>query len=139
MKTCNKCNKPKELNLFTRRKHGILGRRAQCKACYLLIRFKNGKTPRSEALYYKYGMRLSDYDKMLTDQNDACKICKAHKSMFNKPLFVDHCHVTKKVRGLLCNLCNTGISKLKDDANIIKEAVLYLTTDRSNVTFIYKR
>jgi len=44
--------------------------------------------------------------------------------------YVDHDHVTNKVRGLLCHHCNTALGKFKDDINIMKQAIKYL--ERSN-------
>lgn len=59
-----------------------------------------------------------------------CKRCKISKSLeeFHKKLSVDHCHKTGKVRGLLCSNCNTAIGLLKEDINVLKNAINYLTT-----------
>ena len=42
--------------------------------------------------------------------------------------FVDHCHDTKKVRGLLCAKCNTLLGMAKDDVSILQNAITYLTS-----------
>ena len=42
---------------------------------------------------------------MLERQGKVCGICKTP----GKPLCVDHCHATGKVRGLLCRDCNLGL------------------------------
>lgn len=42
-------------------------------------------------------------------------------------LFVDHCHSTAVVRGLLCSNCNSGLGYFKDSAALMKAAVKYLT------------
>src|SRR5690242_3768832 len=51
-----------------------------------------------------YGITLDDYKSLEIQQKYSCKIC------LKKPtkLYVDHCHKTGKVRGLLCINCNTG-------------------------------
>jgi hypothetical protein len=49
------------------------------------------------------------------------------------PLVVDHDHDHGKVRGLLCEPCNQGIGRLKDDPDLIRSAITYLQRSRSQV------
>jgi hypothetical protein len=39
---------------------------------------------------------------------------------------VDHCHITGRVRALLCQACNTGIGKLKEDPALIRKSADYV-------------
>jgi len=41
-------------------------------------------------------------------------------------LLVDHCHVTGKYRGLLCNRCNTSLGFVNDDIELLEKMVNYL-------------
>lgn len=68
---------------------------------------KHVKRNKNYALKYTYGISLVEYEEMLLKQNNKCAICKVDKSEFSKRLCVDHCHKTGKIRGLLCNNCNT--------------------------------
>ena len=45
-----------------------------------------------------HGLSLQDYRAMRERQKNVCGICKTP----GKPLCIDHCHATGKVRGLLC-------------------------------------
>lgn len=70
----------------------------------------------------RYGISEEQYQEMLLKQDGKCAICEKEMS----PPHVDHCHNTKKVRGLLCDTCNRGIGYLKEDINILKGAIKYL-------------
>jgi len=61
---------------------------------------------RKTNLKVKYGITPKDYDYMLDKQGGMCAICGEHNSKLKRMLFVDHCHKTGKVRGLLCDTCN---------------------------------
>ena len=65
---------------------------------------------------YIYGITLEEYEQMLEGQKGVCFICnkpeisKDRKGNIKK-LSVDHCHITKKVRKLLCFRCNSNLGK----------------------------
>lgn len=70
------------------------------------------------------GITLEEYEIMEKGQDGLCAICK--KTNGNKHLFIDHCHTTNKVRGLLCSNCNRAIGLLYDDIKSLKRAINYL-------------
>ena len=39
---------------------------------------------------------------------------------------LDHCHETNTFRGWLCNSCNTGLGKLKDNIAMLEKGIKYL-------------
>ena len=89
---------------------------------------KRASQKRNRELKCLYGITLDEYNKMLKGQNNSCAICKTTDIPPKRKGFdVDHCHTTKKVRGLLCHSCNVGIGFLKDDVEILKTAILYLS------------
>jgi len=72
-----------------------------------------------------YGITLEDYNLMLENQNHRCKICESDTPA-GKGWNVDHCHTTKKVRGVLCPHCNTGLGFFKDNPDLLIAAINYL-------------
>lgn len=75
-----------------------------------------------------HGITIDDYDRMLTEQNNGCAICGGQNIRHGKviPFYVDHCHKTARIRGLLCKECNTALGMLKDNALICEAAARYL-------------
>jgi hypothetical protein len=79
----------------------------------------------------RYGLTVDQYEEMYEAQGGKCAICEqAETSLGNngeiKMLAIDHDHETGKVRGLLCNNCNRAIGLLKDDVEVLLNAVAYL-------------
>lgn len=79
--------------------------------------------------YYKYlkGMSVQDYEQLCKECNYSCNICGLiTDGKFTKKLYVDHDHSTKKIRGLLCQKCNSGLGMFKDNIIILSKAIVYL-------------
>lgn len=114
MRICSQCKKSKSLTEYSfggSRSSGY--RRYNCKDC---------QNNRSKAVYwadpeksrFRQVLRLYDlseieYKHMLTEQSYSCKLCLISQEKLKKRLYVDHCHKTGKVRGLLCLRCNALI------------------------------
>lgn len=60
--------------------------------------------PKGEHYERKYGITEDDYQRMLSEQEGVCSLCKRPPRTHR--LHVDHDHVTGRVRGLLCGGCN---------------------------------
>jgi hypothetical protein len=73
-----------------------------------------------------HGLSLQAYRAMRERQKNVCGICKTP----GKPLCVDHCHATGKVRGLLCRDCNLGLGNYKDNPVFTRAATAYLEAAR---------
>lgn len=80
---------------------------------------------RRARLKKKYGISLEQYDAMLAKQGGVCAICGRPPG--RRRLAVDHCHKTKRVRGLLCYKCNYGLGVFRDDPVRLAKASAYLT------------
>jgi hypothetical protein len=94
---------------------------------------KHKMTPEAQRHYglkRYYGIDLAKYQEMLLAQNGVCAICsKPETSVVNgkiKPLAVDHCHNSEKIRGLLCARCNQAIGLLNENPAILSSAIEYL-------------
>jgi len=61
----------------------------------------------------KLGLSLEDFETMWLVQNGLCAICQKPLKRTQHGYGVDHNHKTGKVRGLLCNGCNTGLGFLE--------------------------
>jgi hypothetical protein len=79
---------------------------------------------RDYRLRWKYGITMEEYDSLAKAQNHLCVICGVQPT---GGLVVDHCHNKGHVRGLLCINCNLALGHLKDDVNIARAAVKYLS------------
>ena len=78
-----------------------------------------------------YNLDAEEYLQMILDQGNVCAICGKAETCTNRhgdvrPLAVDHCHTTGKVRGLLCARCNGMLGCASDDINVLLNAIEYL-------------
>lgn len=71
---------------------------------------------------YNYGLQPSEYAVILEKQKGLCAICLG---AIDNPR-VDHDHATGLVRGLLCSRCNSGLGKLGDSREVLRNAMIYL-------------
>lgn len=107
----------------------------QRKVYYREHRARFSVVRRNTELMSKFGISLNEYSQMYMAQNGKCAICESdyagNRNGSEKAFAVDHDHKTGKVRGLLCEACNTGIGKLKDDPEILRSAIRYLEKSRT--------
>lgn len=136
-KICNTCKVEKSIDDFPNGVNYAEGKRPNCLDCrreyerasyhkhkhkkpYVYEEDKDVKLKRA------YGISYQEYLHMLEAQQNACAICGIEKENVSRAFAVDHCHDTGKVRGLLCNNCNTGIGNLRDDIGLLERAIVYL-------------
>ena len=141
MKVCSKCKIEKFISEFYRASHCDKGVRPECKNCNGKMhkdRIKRkGKVHFSERrrvlLKYKYKISIEEYEERLKTQNGTCKICHKIELIKNGHLSVDHCHKTKRIRGLLCHQCNAGLGFFRDNIDFLNDAVKYLEENCQNL------
>lgn len=78
-----------------------------------------------------YSMTVEDYETQVEERKGRCDICK---EVPPTKLVVDHDHDTGKVRGLLCNKCNTALGKFGDSVEGLKAAIAYLESYADTVS-----
>ncbi len=91
-------------------------KRLQCKLCYS-----------NKAHAYRYGIPLEEVESMKAQTN--CEICdKFIPSVSNR--YIDHNHLTGKVRGMLCPRCNGVLQVFEDDVELIDKYKQYLNNNK---------
>jgi hypothetical protein len=86
--------------------------------------FERASGPRDgyvKTVLSKYGLGLTEFDEMVKAQSGECLICKKQSN-----LFVDHCHATGAVRGLLCTHCNSMLGFSRDRIWVLEAGIRYL-------------
>lgn len=81
---------------------------------------------RAGKLKRKYGIDEDGYNILYNKQDGCCAICYRNETHFKGKLHIDHCHITKKVRGLLCSNCNTALGLFKDNKCLMINAINYI-------------
>ncbi len=145
-KVCKKCEEKKEIGefQFTDKKRGYT--HSYCRKCKNKIRQVKREIEGGEYLRYKNGrgknrvqdakackfkkhkITKEDYNIMFESQNYECVICRKDlKNLDSKHSpHIDHCHITGKVRGILCHKCNPGLGMFEDNIEYLKSAIEYL-------------
>ena len=87
----------------------------------------NKRKHKSTVLKSAYGITLAQYETLLDTQGGVCAICKTSTNgNCGRKLYVDHCHKTGKVRGLLCGRCNSILGFVDDSPDWLEKAKAYL-------------
>lgn len=140
-KICIKCKQEKPFELFTKSKTAKFQRLNVCKACnnqrvknkkpsaeyrkkyyntnkeklnqYKKTRYLTNPQIRlqlkSNTLLRKYKLSLEEFQTLQIIQENKCAICLQKNN-----LVVDHCHISGKVRALLCLKCNMYLGVIEN-------------------------
>lgn len=78
----------------------------------------------------QYGLTPEQYEGLLEAQGGVCAICRQPERALHRgrvrAMAVDHDHATGRVRGIVCNGCNTGLGSFADDPALLAAAIAYL-------------
>lgn len=145
-KTCPQCERTLPVSAFNFRKssQGIAKWRSRCRECEATnsrLRASNAHRDRSKERLTKPYLDLRGYAKKLGipwaevveryPADNRCELCRRTPQEANPGgrfvrLSLDHCHETGRLRGFLCNPCNTGLGHLGDTAERLRAALKYL-------------
>lgn len=86
---------------------------------------------RRHHLKRRYNITPQEYETKLASQDYKCALCSKDASDNKRggkldPLHIDHCHISGKLRDLLCHQCNSGLGQFKDNIEILQKAIDYL-------------
>ena len=116
-RTCSICGETKDLDQFYANRSKSQGRSTLCKPCER----KSQATLR----------QLHSEHQIPNDHS--CPICLRTESELvsegqrtKNPFRLDHNHGTGEFRGFLCDSCNTGLGKFRDDPDLLARAIEYL-------------
>ena len=68
----------------------------------------------------KFKLTEDQYNNLMENEN--CQICD---KVLDKKC-IDHCHSSNKVRGVLCNNCNTALGLVGDNISTLETMIKYL-------------
>lgn len=130
MKVCGTCKEEKPKDRFGKDNNSLDGLFYRCRDCRSVYFKGRGFWAYTKR---KYGITKKDYNVLYKEQGGKCKICercfKPKKEYKAKQVFIDHSHKTGKVRGLLCNDCNSSIGKFQDNIITLANAIKYLAIE----------
>jgi RNase P subunit RPR2 len=122
-KVCNVCHRLLDTEDFAKNQNGKGNRpirRPSCEDCRKIIDGINA-SPKEKKEWEKNKPELEFF---------SCPIC--HKTTIpglTSKIVLDHSHKDGHIRGWICDSCNTGIGRFKDDIILLENAIKFLKTD----------
>ena len=119
-KICNVCHKLKKTKEFAKNQNAINNRsvrRPSCKDCR--IKMEGAGISRTD--------RIKWLKEKPVNEPFVCPICKKRTiAGVTSKVVLEHDHHTGKPGGWICDSCNTGIGRFKDDVELLKSAIEFL-------------
>ena len=119
-KVCDRCFKILPTEYFSNNRHkkdNLITKRPSCKSCRKL---KDGTAIPLQVRYRWEQKRPPNYSTF------TCPICNKTTIVSISSVVLDHNHKDGRVRGWLCESCNTGIGRFDDDEKIVQRAIDWL-------------
>lgn len=122
-KICNICHKLLNTTVFAKNqnaKNNRSVRRPSCKECRKQL--EGIDINRAEKI--KWSKSKPNYEPF------ECPICsKKTIAGITSKVVLEHDHRSGKVRGWVCDSCNTGIGRFKDDKELLKKAIKFIESN----------
>lgn len=119
-KVCNVCNRLMDVDMFEKNQNGKKNRtvrRPSCRNCRNTIDGIGMTTAEKRQMN-----RIKPHMEIWT-----CPICKKTTVPgLTSKVVCDHNHKTGHPRSWICDSCNTGLGRFKDDIKLLKSAIEYL-------------
>lgn len=119
-KVCNVCHKLKKTTDFAKNqnaKNNRSVRRPSCKECRIKM----------EGVGISREDKLKWLKKKPANEPFECPICKKRTiAGVTSKVVLEHDHHTGKAGGWICDSCNTGLGRFKDDIELLKSAIEFL-------------
>lgn len=127
---CKECEKKYQKELYAknpeREKERARVWRERYSESYKAIRRANRQKTYITEAAKKY--RITKEEVVILLKNKECACCKQpfDSKIALKKCNIDHCHITNKVRGLVCSRCNTVLGLCEDNQYILSQIIKYL-------------
>ena len=119
-KICNVCHKLKKTKEFAKNQNAINNRsvrRPSCKDCR--VKMEGVGVSRTD--------RMEWLKKKPKNEPFECPICKKQTiAGVTSKVVLEHDHRTGKPGGWICDSCNTGLGRFKDDVELLKSAIEFI-------------
>lgn len=130
-KVCQLCGLDKPLEDYHKNKQIRDGKHTICKNCNIQKskKWRIDNPEKAKTLNYrkKYNLTYEQVELLKVDCGYKCEICGTEEAKAPRGnLFVDHCHKTEEVRGILCLNCNNLLGSAKDNQEVLLSAIRYL-------------
>ena len=119
-KICNRCNRLLAVEFFDKNQNGKNNRSVRRPSCIWCRKTIDGKN-------------VSNVDKKIWEKIKPnkiiweCPVCKKRTIPgITSKVVLDHNHITGKPRAWICDSCNTGLGRFKDDIEVMEDAIQYL-------------
>ena len=127
------CGRMLSIDSFRLRSVNTTARRSYCQECEgAEWRRRYASLTREERRARSQRLRLNGFPPSVIRaffdlQPKQCAICGATVGdVDGRRLYIEHNHVTHRLRGLLCKKCNAGIGMFGDDVTRLEAAIAYL-------------
>ena len=87
------------------------------------------RTARNKGRWYAFGVDLEAQSAWRATQDDRCEVCwrELGEGKSGVAVVIDHDHTTGLVRGLICKQCNAALGRVRDDPEVLRRLVKYLS------------